>query len=236
MKTGSRGQLLEWREEYEECQPDHRHISHLFGLFPGDQLDPDITPELFDAAVIALENRLSSGGGHTEWSRAWAACCYARCAQGDNAWEQLTALLRDYATVSLLGVRPPGIFQVDGTLGGAAAVIEMLFQSYHGVLHFLPALPAAWTQATVKGLRGRGGFTVDLTWADYSLTETSIVSHAGTECRIRIGRDQSLRIVEESGAPVETALQDRLLCFDTQPGVRYVCRPVRTAALTAAEK
>ncbi|MBM3497525.1 MAG: glycoside hydrolase family 95 protein, partial [Armatimonadetes bacterium] len=120
---GSRGQLLEWNEEFEEVEPGHRHISHLYGLYPGDQIDPERTPELFAAAMRSLELRLEAMGGHTGWSRAWTACCFARAGRGDEALSHIEHLVTDFATDSLLDLHPPRIFQIDGNLGGMAAVI-----------------------------------------------------------------------------------------------------------------
>jgi alpha-L-fucosidase 2 len=184
LQVGSKGQLLEWNEEFVECEPGHRHISHLFGAYPGEQIHPERTPKLFAAAQKSLALRLASFGGHTGWSRAWTACCFARFGKGDEALGHIEHLVTDFATDSLLDLHPPRIFQIDGNIGGAAAVVEMLLQSYHGELHLLPALPAKWPKGKVRGLRGRGGYTIDMAWESGTLASATITAAADGECII----------------------------------------------------
>ena len=185
LQIGSKGQLLEWNKEFEEVEPFHRHVSHLFGVYPGEQIDPERTPELFQAARVSLEMRLAAGGGYTGWSRAWVACLYARFGEGDLAWEHIRALIGDYATESLLDLHPPKIFQIDGNFGGTAAILEMLLQSYHEELHFLPALPSGWKKGKITGMRARGGFTVDMEWSDHKLVKARILSITDRNCEIK---------------------------------------------------
>ena len=221
LQIGRHGQLQEWLEDYEEQEPQHRHISHLFGLFPGDQLTLEGTPELTQAARVSLERRLASGGGHTGWSRAWTVCCWARLREGDLAYEHLRALIADFATDSLLDLHPPRIFQIDGNLGGTAGIAEMLLQSHRNILRILPALPCAWPSGRVTGLRGRGGFVVEIEWKEDGARTVHILSTLGGPCTVQITSDRP-PTVRSDGAEVEYACpaEDQMV-FDTTEGEMY---------------
>ncbi len=220
LKIGADGRLLEWDREVNEAEPGHRHLSHLYALYPGDQITPE-TPDLWKAARQSLDYRLSHFGGHTGWSRAWTACCFARLGEGDRAMQHLQALITDFATDSLLDLHPPAVFQIDGNLGGTAAVLEMLLQSYHNELHFLPALPSSWPTGHVTGLRARGGFEIGMDWQAGRLIAATIKSTVDSECVIRAA-DATWQILNADGHPVtQRHSATNRLAFDTVAGTTY---------------
>jgi alpha-L-fucosidase 2 len=224
---GKDGRLLEWQREFTEAEPHHRHVSHLLGLYPDGSLDPVRTPELWQAARASLEHRLAAGGGHTGWSRAWTACLFARLGDAEQAWQHLERLIVDFATDSLLDLHPPRIFQIDGNLGGTAAVVEMLLQSYHEEILLLPALPKAWPDGHITGLRARGCFRVDMEWQGGQLRRALI--HAERDGFCTLGNARALTVHDDAGVPPHLARENDRLSFPVQAGRTYRALPEKPA-------
>ena len=196
------GRLQEWWEDFGEPEPGHRHFSHLFCLYPGEEVTSN-SPGLADAVRRSLEYRLANGGGQSGWGRAWVIALWARLLEGDRAWHHLSEFPKGHVSNNLFCSFAPGWFQIDGNLGVCAAIAEMLLQSHDSALDILPALPRTWPEGEVYGLRARGGYTVGISWRQGRATEVRIdvpreqvvKLRCGTSLRLRDGRRPGAQLV-----------------------------------------
>lgn len=224
-KTGHKGNLQEWFEDYEDVEPHHRHTSHLYGLYPGTQISPVATPQLANAARETLNQRGDDGTG---WSLAWKVNFWARLLDGDHAYKLFRNLLRytnetetDYgshggAYPNLFDAHPP--FQIDGNFAGTAGIAEMLLQSQSNELYLLPAMPQAWQSGAINGLRARGGFNVSIDWKENKFNNAKIISLLGNNCVVRTNEPVLLK---GTNIKSEKSAHGYVLSFKTIKGKLY---------------
>jgi alpha-L-fucosidase 2 len=212
-RVGKWGQLQEWMEDIDDPKCDHRHLSHLICVYPGRQVHPLRTPELAAAAKVSLIARREYGQGHPAWSRVWKACLFARLLDAESAYGELTTTLATHVYGNLWSVHPP--FQIDANFGYAAAVNEMLVQSQWQtaeglfVVHLLPALPKAWADGSVAGLRVRGGFEVDMEWRSSKLAQAVVrnVSSPATKCTLLYQGRTAVLAVPRDGTGIDVVFR-----------------------------
>jgi len=218
-RIGSWGQLQEWKGDWDSPTDQHRHVSHLFALHPGDQIAPLTDPELAEAAKVSLTAR---GDGGTGWSKAWKVNFWARLLDGDHAHTMLSEQLRFSTLANLWDTHPP--FQIDGNFGATAGVAEMLLQSHTGDVHVLPALPGAWPDGSVAGLRARGDLTVDVRWASGAAREIAVTAGSSGPVTLRSPLFAGpYRLVDATtGRPVAVDVDGERATFTAREGHRYV--------------
>ena len=219
MQIGRKGNLQEWLEDWDETEKSHRHISGLWGLFPGRQISARRTPKFAQGGKVVLEQRGLPGNG---WSSAWKAACWARLGDGAKALENFTYAMHQYTTASLFSICSRAM-QVDGAFGMSAAVAEMLLQSHEDELALLPALPAVWKDGEFKGLAARGGFEVGLRWKDGRIETATVLSKNGRPCRVRSA--VPLKVTAKGRSLSVRRLEPGLIEFKTEPGGTYALTP-----------
>ena len=217
-QIGKHGQIMEWLEDYAEAEPGHRHVSHLYALFPGDAITPETTPKLADACKITIKRRgVKSDCG---WTSAWKAAFGARLKDSDQAYWHVRHLITTNCFDNLFtSIFPrPSVFQIEANFGATACIAEMLLQSHGGIIQFLPALPDAWPDGQVRGLCARGGFEVDVTWKDGKVVNAKILSKAGNDFCLKT--DSGLDVLCK-GKGQKYQRKEACIFFATEKGQTY---------------
>jgi alpha-L-fucosidase 2 len=205
-EVGKLGQLQEWQKDYDESEPGHRHISHLWALYPGTQISLEHTPELAEAARVSLERRLAHGGGQTGWSRAWVVNYWDHLHDGKQAYESLQVMFSQSSFPNLMDTHPPGLFQIDGNLGAANGMLEALVQSRwtpeQTEIELLPALPAQWADGSVEGIHARGGAVLDMHWKDQKIESVKLHATSNGTVRLILPKDETIAAVHSAGKAI----------------------------------
>ena len=219
-KIGNDGRLMEWASQFTEEDPGHRHMSHLFDVYPGSQINLLQTPELAKAAKKSLDYRIENGGGHTGWSAAWLISLYSRLQEPEKALNNVYRVLSKCTCPNLFGLHPP--FQMDANFGFTAGVAEMLLQSYGGIIQLLPALPHQWSDGYVNGLCARGGFEVNMDWVDGKLKTATITSKLGHKCVLQTKEEVVVKNTKTEVSRINSNNQMYYLTsFNTETGKAY---------------
>ena len=217
-QIGSWGQIMEWTTERPELEKSgHRHTSHLFAVYPGNQINRRLTPEWAKAAAISLEARGTSGDSQRSWTWPWRAALWARLGEPEKAYAMVRGLFLHNTLSNLFATHPP--FQMDGNFGITAGICEMLLQSHDGVISLLPALPDAWKSGAFHGLRARGGFTLQCTWENKNLRTITVDSRSGNPCQLRL--PEGAKVTEKAGKSIATSHKDGVIGFPTKAGQTY---------------
>lgn len=217
-QIGKHGQLMEWIEDFDEVEPLHRHLSHLWGLYPGSEITPEATPELAKAAEISIRRRGTGGCG---WSYGWKMGLWARLKSSADALHEFRALLTESSLPNMFSLCSRTL-QVDANFGGAASIAEMLVQSHQGFIDLLPALPAEWSTGAVSGLKARGSVEVDLTWADGKLTQTTLRPALSSRLKIRVDGVKSM--TRDGKKASFKKVDTHYIEFDAVAGATYVLK------------
>jgi len=220
-QIGRHGQLQEWLEDYEDEDPGHRHLSHLYAMYPGDQITVENEPELSQAVRKSIERRLIYGSGTSGFTLGWVACLYARLHDGDLARQHVRVLVGDYSSPNLFSLYLGRIFSIDANFAITACVFEMLLQSHRGIVRILPALPRKWSRGSVSGLKARSNFTVDIDWAENKPTRILVTSGSGRACRLKCQDVASAKLTCKDSPVTFTVINESLIEFKTAKNGRY---------------
>ena len=223
-QIGKHSQLQEWYQDFDEREVEHRHYSHLIGVYPGDLMTPSRLHTFYEAARVSIQRRVDAGASIYGMTAAWSAAMWTRFGEGDRAFAHLQQMICDFTTRSLLNISPRDVFQIDGNFAATASYAELFLQSHDDRIQLLPALPEQWSMGSVAGLRARGDFTVDITWQNGAWTEVRITSYSGEPCRV-VGR----AIVADASGMVSTRTYRDGIEWDTTAGQSYLLRRAEAA-------